>query len=810
MSDDPQVYAYQRQSAKLDQKPPEAKKKIKIPRITIPALPVLSKESLILAILGFVLSRAEVLGNLLPFGPAYFAALVYCDKKQVPIQSIPVAVGLMSILSGQELFSNIGVIAVLAVIFLFYSVDMHKQWVAVPAVVFTSIVVVKGITFAFGHASDYLVMVTIFESLFAAGLSLVFLVVGGAWRQGSFVEGLSADEMVCTFVMILVIIMGIGSWQIGYIDVQSVLSRLLIMVAAILGGSGAGAAFGALVGIVPSLSEMVAPSIIGMYAFSGLLAGAFNSFGRVGVVMGFFLGNLLLALYLLNTPLVIASLTTSAAAGCLLLLFPKKWLFKIGKIFNFNFDRSSRNRKDDMARVTTVQRLKSVGKVVGELACTLEQISSEAKEKEQQNINSVLNHISKRLCYECAVRKICWEKDFYQTYRAIMSLFAAAEANGAVNAKDIPVMLRKRCSHLKEMLATVNCLCELYQKNNYWQRQMDNTRSLVANQLSGIAEITDKLGQEIKNQGRSKELLETDLAKVLSKNNLPVDKATVLRMGEKVLDVTMELKSCPGIENCQDVLVPAISRLTGMTYEIHQSNCSIETGTKTCWFRFLPAGAKKLRLGKAQVAKDKEQVCGDSSGSILLQEGKKILMLSDGMGVGSKAAMESGTTLALLEQLLETGFNQQVALNTINSVLMLRSSDESFATVDLCIIDLYNDEADFVKIGGAPSFIKTKDEVKVVRASSLPIGLLHTVEMETIQERIKVGDIIVMATDGLIDTGLKMEDAEQWIIRVLEETTETDPQRLAEILIKRAIHIAGGKPRDDITIIVAMVEDDKN
>ena len=76
---------------------------------------------------------------------------------------------------------------------------------------------------------------------------------------------------------------------------------------------------------MPSLSEMIAPSVIGIYAFSGLLAGAFNGFGRIGVVMGFFLGNLLLALYLLNTQLILSSLTASIAAAVIFF-----WCRKIG------------------------------------------------------------------------------------------------------------------------------------------------------------------------------------------------------------------------------------------------------------------------------------------------------------------------------------------------------------------------------------------------------------------------------------------------------------------------------------------------
>ncbi|ATW27015.1 stage II sporulation protein E [Candidatus Formimonas warabiya] len=807
MSENPKVHSF-RQRVRKKQRTLNWKFKFKWPDLSFGEWREHLPEMLFFALAGFLLGRAQVLGSLLPFGPAYFAALVCSDRKQVVIQAFPVIAGLLTVVSGQQLFCNIGVIGILAVVFLLYSIDANRQWVAVPALVLTAVIVAKGLTLFLGQASDYLIMSAIFESLFAAGLSLVFLVVIEVIRGRRFLDRLAADEVVCVFIFILGLIMSLGSWSIGNVEIRSMLSRLLVMLAAFLGGGGAGAGIGALVGVIPSLSEMIAPSVIGMYAFSGLLAGAFNGFGRMGVVMGFFLGNLLLALYLVNTALILSSLTASMAAAVLFFILPKEWLLQAGKLFSYNAAWPIKTHKDDSIRRLTLQKLNNMSKVFEELACTLEQLSGDMEPEEDQHINSVLNKISVRVCQDCTLQKMCWEKDFYQTYRSIMALFTTIETNGYASIKDMPATLRKRCSHAREMLAAVNCLYELYQKNYYWQRYMENTRNLVANQMTGSAQIIDKVAKEIKNSGRSRELLEVNLNKALAKKGFFVDKVTVTEMGEKILDLTLELQSCPGVDECGQLLPGVVSRLTGKEYNVFQSNCSFDTGVKTCCFRMLASGALKLKMGKCQMARDEDSICGDSTGSILLSDGKMIIMLSDGMGVGAKAALESSTTLALLEQLLETGFNQQVAINTINSVLMLRSKEESFATLDICIVDLYSGETNFIKIGGGPSFIKNhQDGVKIIRGSSLPIGILHTVEMETIQELIGVGDTIVLASDGLLDTGKNLEDAEKWIAGILESSSERSPDKLAESLVKNAVNFAGGKPRDDISVFIAVVED---
>jgi len=781
--------------------------KFKLPHWSLGELSGILPEMVFFAGIGFLLSRAEVLGSLLPFGPAFFAAVACSDKRQAVFQGLPICAGLLTISAGEPLYSNIGVILLLAVIFLCHSVDTDRQWAQVPALVLTSIIVVKGITLFFGHASDYLIMSVVFESLFAAGLSLVFLVVHGVIKNRRFLDRLAGDEIVCIFVAVIGLIMGMGTWQVANIELSSTLSRFIVILAAFLGGGGSGAGIGALVGVVPSLSEMVAPSVIGIYAFSGLLAGAFNSFGRVGVVMGFFLGNLLLALYLLDPQLILSSLTASVVAAVLFFAIPKNWLTKVGKIFNSSLVWSARSRKEEGIRQLTLQKLTNVSRVFDEIACTLEHLAEDAGGDEDHHINSVLNKVSARVCQECSLYKVCWEKDFYQTYRSIMTLFTIIETNGFAGIKDIPPTLRKRCSHAREMLAAVNCLYELYQKNYYWQRYKENTRSLVANQLTGSAQIIDKVVNEVRNYSSSRELLETQLAKALANKGFFVDKASLTEIGEKTLDLTLEMHSCPGVDECRRILPPVISRLTGAKYNVFQSNCSVDTGIKTCCFRMLSAGAYKLNIGKYQIAKDENDECGDCLNSILLSDGKQILMLSDGMGVGKSAALESKTSLNLLEKLLNTGFHEDVAINTINSVLMLRSKDETFATLDICMIDLYSGETDFIKIGASPSFIKTGDGVKIIRASSLPIGILHTVEIETIRETVQPGDIIVLASDGLLDAGHKTEDAELWIAGILETSTEKNPDKLAESLVKNAVNLGGGKPRDDTSVLVVMVED---
>ena len=137
-----------------------------------------------------------------------------------------------------------------------------------------------------------------------------------------------------------------------------------------------------------------------------------------------------------------------------------------------------------------------------------------------------------------------------------------------------------------------------------------------------------------------------------------------------------------------------------------------------CMLNLVEAKEFQVSTGIARKAGQSSGICGDSYSFNPLADGKYMLALSDGMGIGSKAADESRAVISLLENFLEAGFDMDTTIRSINSTLLLRSQDEIFATVDLCLLDLISGNADFVKIGAVSTFIKRKDYVEVVKAST--------------------------------------------------------------------------------------------
>ncbi|HYG56969.1 MAG TPA: SpoIIE family protein phosphatase, partial [Symbiobacteriaceae bacterium] len=217
--------------------------------------------------------------------------------------------------------------------------------------------------------------------------------------------------------------------------------------------------------------------------------------------------------------------------------------------------------------------------------------------------------------------------------------------------------------------------------------------------------------------------------------------------------------------------------------------------------------ALRVVSGVARMPKRGGHISGDSFAGELLDPGRFMLALSDGMGVGRAAAAESRQCVTLLREILRAGFATDVAVKTVNSALLLHSTEESFATVDLALLDLTTGRAEFVKVGAAPSFVKRGSDVTVVKMASVPVGIINQVQVENEFRMLKPGDIVVMITDGVWDVSKDDVDKERWLINHLRRATTDEPEEIAESILARALELLPA-PGDDLTVLVARVEGD--
>jgi len=666
----------------------------------------------------FLLARALILGELLPFGVAFFAALVAQRPQFTWPVGLAVLGGTATVTGGLPLLS-VG-LSLLMLGILLRALKGGDSWLVLPAVVLTGTAVVKAGVLTMGRPELYEAAKAVVDVLLVTVLALVFVSFFKGFQRIRTLKDLSVEEMLCIVVFSAGLVNGMQGIQLYQVSLAGLISKLAILLAASLSGPGSGAVVGVFLGFVPSLAKGGIPGLAGVMGMGGLVAGLFRTLGKPGVAAGFFLSSVISTYYFAGGAEVISSLVETVIAIGVFFILPVNALDNLRS----GGAGSNRNPRQGMFDFASI-RVKGLAEIFDEIADSYQHAATMDGSMAKPDVPSLMNILADRVCVNCPVVKVCWEKDFYKTYKNLLEIFTAIELKGAVEVSDLPSELRRQCGRIKEMVLAVNFIFDNQRTSQTWAKRYNENREIISTQLRGVSGMMSTLAEEL----------------VLRANDQRSKKRARARRRRDFLDI-----------------------------------------------------------GVATLPKTGNSVCGDGYASIPINEERHAVILSDGMGVGEKAAKESSAALSLLEQLLRTGFDAGSAVKTLNSILVLRSPEETFATVDLVIFDLTTNRADFIKVGSAPSYLKRAGSVEVISASSLPVGILNSIDVELVSRELREGDTLVMVTDGLLDV-VKGAQAD-WIEDYLKDTQTADAQILAEELVIRAKSLGQGVLCDDMVALV--------
>lgn len=243
------------------------------------------------------------------------------------------------------------------------------------------------------------------------------------------------------------------------------------------------------------------------------------------------------------------------------------------------------------------------------------------------------------------------------------------------------------------------------------------------------------------------------------------------------------------------------------------------------------AAAGSLESMKMEAAEELQpQACGDTVTSCRLPDGSRAVILSDGMGHGTPAAAGSRTAAETLRKLLKQGIPTARAIREVNRYLLERSSKveekEFFATVDLVIIDQISGRAKFYKMGAAPSYLIRGRRIRKIQQPALPVGILPGIRLTHVSTRLLPGDVIVMVSDGICDSGWRQNAAAEmdypepdWMKSFLDDmiissrnadqTALPGPRMLAASLLEAARQRYGKEETDDATAAVIVIRESR-
>lgn len=765
------------------------------------------KWTLLLTLMGFLLGKAMILNELTPFAAAYFAIIVFMRKDA----ALPVAAALIA----GSLFNPFpGAVIVAAELMIFYllyrgmEAFQRVELSYAPLMVFISSFMVGLFETVIGPSlSWYPLMMTALDALLSLVLTLVFIqaIPLLAYRQKS--RALRNDEILCLIILLASVMTGLSGWLIGGLSLEHILSRYLVLLFAMAGGASIGASVGVVTGLILSLADIGSIYQMSLLAFSGLLAGMMQGGRKGAVAIGMLLGSSILSVYFTGPGDLIASTWETGIAVLLFLATPKGVAASIAKYVPGTADHSrSQHEYARKIRDLTAERVTQFSQVFRQLSSSFGQLprASEAGKPERE-MEHFMNEITEQACSGCIRRTHCWDAKFYQTYRYMTDMMTTVEECPDVTPAKLPPEWNRICGKTGEVLEIMKGQYDLYQHDMRWKKQIYDSRQFVAEQLSGVSQVMEDLAKEIKREGQAMYRQEMQIREALERLGLSIHAIDVVSLEPGRVEIEIVHAYTRGYDECRKMIAPLLSDILEENIAVvGESSVHPKEGLSTV--QFGSAKAFEIITGAACAAKGGDLLSGDSFSSLEIGGGTYAVSLSDGMGNGERAQLESSAALGMLEKLLQSGMDEKLAVKSVNSVLLLRSPDEFYATVDMALIDQFSARATFMKIASAPSFIRRGSEVIPITSSNLPIGIIQDIDVDLVSVQLRPGDIVVMMTDGVYDAPGYAVNKELWMKRLISEIDSDDPQTIADALLDKVIRYQDNEIRDDMTVAVSRVD----
>lgn len=214
----------------------------------------------------------------------------------------------------------------------------------------------------------------------------------------------------------------------------------------------------------------------------------------------------------------------------------------------------------------------------------------------------------------------------------------------------------------------------------------------------------------------------------------------------------------------------------------------------------------KITHSTQSVKKTGSKFSGDTHSIFSDRKGGLNLTLCDGMGSGEIARKYSTLTIESYESFIKAGFDREKAISLVNSVLLINDEKEFFSSLDTILIDRYEKTLHSFKVGASATYIIRNKEIKSIESKSLPIGIINNVEVDYSKVSLEIDDIIIMATDGLIESNLALLDKKSWLLEVVNSTYSIRVEDLSRRILSKSKEIYGENIKDDSTVIVIKVK----
>ncbi|MCL2170462.1 MAG: SpoIIE family protein phosphatase, partial [Defluviitaleaceae bacterium] len=516
---------------------------------------------------------------------------------------------------------------------------------------------------------------------------------------------LTNEELLSILVIAGVITIGVADIHIWLFSLRHFAVALVVLLAAASSGGMLGAVTGMLFGLLLNITGFEYIFFAILLALGGFTAGAVRGAGRVASLTGFVVAAVLAALYFDPTLLSLQSLVSLGLAAGIFMALPKKFFQNI----NSTPAVSTQENYLEKVQEQVMKRVYDIAGGYSKLAKTFE--GRIAAKTGKPPPSKLLHNIQSSFCKNCHKFTACWDKHNEEMTGYFEEIRAKGEKRGKLYLEDAPLGFSSMCIMTPDFMGHLGASLELAKMEGKWQEKVVETKSTIHQQFAGLSSVMYEFAVELSAMMNFQKDMEDRILRELAKENEEVEGLIVIENTLGKYEVSLNRRGRRGESKIVAFLGEIIGRALGREMEmtdekaVGRGNVRLTYGEKQRYY---------VHSGIAKINKQMADESGDSFSLIQLRDGRAIAALSDGMGSGSKAKEGSEATIELLEELLEKGFKKDIAIRLINSALLLKSHDEFFSTLDICIFDMNSGVSEFIKIGASASYLMRQEKVEAI------------------------------------------------------------------------------------------------
>lgn len=631
---------------------------------------------------------------------------------------------------------------------------------------------------------------TFYESVLAGAGAYIFEKSAEVVWSSREISRYSTSETACILIASGIMLMHFYRYKIvGFSPVIMIFVFCILVFARLKNGNG-GTVCGLCLSFAAGLSGEIGFVCTG-FALGGLIGGELVRKNRYLCVLGFFFPVCFCAIADGKIEAYMAVAETIVACAIFMAVPESIFRFLCGKI---NAPVPVYIKSDDGHVIA--RRLSEASGAINQISDCVSAVQHTLKPVPDSQLLSAVRSAWRKVCEECELNESCRNEVKNPSEEAIERLASALKNRAELDETRFPKGFYASCYSFTEMQSELKRRYLDFVANQGAQGQVMQMQGLMSDQFKSMADILHGIAcdfdEEVNINSEAADSCADEAREfgldVINVNSY-LDKFGRISISLNISDSAESFDAGKFTDNLSDAIGTSLE-LTDIQEDEH--NCTLKFSQKLSFD--VSVGAKSCPVGN-------ESVCGDYYRSMQDSNGRYIMVLSDGMGTGSRAAVDSAMASELFVKLIKSGLSFDCALPIANSALLVKSSDESLATLDVVCVDLYTGRTDFMKAGAAATFIRHRGQVAQLEQASLPMGILRDISFSKAAASLERGDIILMVSDGILG------ECNGWIQQELKLwQTENPAQRLAEYVVESACERKITKHRDDMTAIAIYIE----